>query len=72
VLLGKTLEEGETRREDAAGNLTVVGSSLVKENRTAGARANGTAGSQKQYGRYFIEPNTLNGQPIPEEDDPRR
>jgi len=60
-LLGNTLEEGEARREDAAGYLTVVGGSPVKEDRTAEARANGTAGSQKQYGRYFIRPNTLNG-----------
>jgi hypothetical protein len=48
VLLAKTLKEGEARREDAAGNLTVVGGSLVQENRTAEARANGKAGRLKQ------------------------
>jgi hypothetical protein len=48
VLLGKTLKEGEARREDAADNLTVVGGNPLKKNRTAGVRANGKAGSQKQ------------------------
>jgi hypothetical protein len=47
-LLGKTLKEGEARREDAAGNLTVVGGTLVQEDRTAEARANGKAGPSKQ------------------------
>jgi hypothetical protein len=48
VLLGKTLKEGEARGEDAAGNLIVVGGSPKRKNRTAEARANGTAGSSKQ------------------------
>jgi len=44
VWLGNTLEEGEARREDAADDLIVVSGSLVKENRTAEVRTNGTAG----------------------------
>jgi hypothetical protein len=48
VLLGKTLKEGEARREEAAGNLTVAGGSPRRKNRRAEARANGTAGSSKQ------------------------
>jgi hypothetical protein len=53
VLLGKTLEEGEARREDVADNITVVGGNPRKENRTAEARANGKAGSAKQTRWYF-------------------
>jgi hypothetical protein len=48
VTLGNTLKEGEARREDAVGNLIVAVGSPLKENRTAEARANGTAGSSKQ------------------------
>jgi hypothetical protein len=54
VLLGKTLKEGEARRENAAGYLNVAGGSPKKENRTAEARANGKVGPSKQYGRYFL------------------
>jgi hypothetical protein len=33
--------------------LNVIGSSLWKENRTAGARVNGKAGLPNQYRQYF-------------------
>lgn len=48
-MLGNTLKEGEVRREDVAENLIVFGGNPVEENRIAEARANGIAGSSKQW-----------------------
>ena len=71
MCLGKTLKEGEVRREDLLATLNRSRRSLLRENRKAEARANGKAGALNRYGRYSDRPNTLNEPPIPEEDEPK-
>jgi hypothetical protein len=63
--LGKTLEEGETRKEDSTDRLTVNGEVRQGKNHTAEETANGKVGLPNQYGRHLDGFKTLDEQPIP-------